>query len=192
MPEPRSPTMSPFVVPCLRTSSPLPSSPSVPVAECTCGPFPWPPLSPLQPTVEPRFSRALVQPVCTRSTLPSLPCPSLFCPYSILRPQIWSVLGVVLTIGPESDSALRRWRTQTPQGLPVTIHRTYMQIHNLQWPQLPSLRSLRDSGDIRPGWDLGPLLQYLRDDAGGPGPPSRPGHQAQGSPLDLGPSSHPS
>ena len=72
----------------------------------------------------------------------------------------------------------------------MPIHRTYLQLHSLHWPQQPYLRSLRDSGDIRPGWDHGPHLWYLRGDAGGPGPPSGPGHQARGSPRDLGPSCH--
>ena len=98
----------------------------------------------------------------------------MFCLCSILRPQIWSVPGVVLAICPGSDSALRRWRTQRLPGLPVSILRTYIQIHSLQWPQLPSLRSLRDSGDIRQGWDLGSLPRCPRDDAGGPGPLSGP------------------
>ena len=62
--------------------------------------------------------------------------------------------------------------------------------NSLQWPQLPSLRSLRDSGGIRRGWDPGPLPWCLRDDAGGPGPPSGPGHQTWGSPRYLGLSHH--
>ena len=70
------------------------------------------------------------------------------------------------------------------------IRRTYLQIHSLHWPQLPYLRSRRHSGDIRPGWDLGPLLRCLKKDVGGPGPPSGPGHQAWGSIRDLGPSRH--
>ena len=56
--------------------------------------------------------------------------------------------------------------------------------------QLPYLRSLRDSGDIIPEWDLRPLLRYLRDDAGGLDPPSGPRHHARGSLQDLGLSRH--
>ena len=48
-----------------------------------------------------------------------------------------------------------------------------------------SLRSLKGSGGIRRGWDLGPLPQCLREDPGGPGPPNGPGHQARGSPRHL-------
>ena len=53
-------------------------------------------------------------------------------------------------------------------------------------PQLPSRRSLNGSGDIRPGWDPGPLPQCRRDDLGGPSPPTGPGHQTRGSPRHLG------
>ena len=71
---------------------------------------------------------------------------------------------------------------------------TCMQRHSLHWPQLLYPRSLRllsaHLGDIRLGWDLGPPLQYHRDDAGGPRPPSGPGHQAYGSHRDLSPSRH--
>ena len=48
--------------------------------------------------------------------------------------------------------------------------------------QSQSLRSLRDSGGTRPGWDPRPLHQCLRGDLGGPGPPSGPVHQDRGSP----------
>ena len=76
----------------------------------------------------------------------------------------------------------------------MPILRTYLQLHSLHWPQLLYPKSLRHLsphlGNIRPGWDLGPLLQYHRDDAGGPGPPSGPGHQTRGSLRDLGPSRH--
>ena len=97
---------------------------------------------------------------------------------------------MVLAIGLGSNSTLRRWRTQTLPGLPVPILPTCLQLSSQQWPQQPSLRSLRDSGDIRRGWDLGPLLRCLRDNAGGSGPPSAPGHQARGSPRHRGPSHH--
>ena len=42
-----------------------------------------------------------------------------------------------------------------------------------------SLRSLRDSDDIRLGWDPGPRHLCLSGDLGGPGPPSGPAHRAQ-------------
>ena len=44
-----------------------------------------------------------------------------------------------------------------------------------------SLRSLRDFDDTRLGWDPGPLHQCHNANLGGPGPPSRPVHQAQAS-----------
>ena len=73
--------------------------------------------------------------------------------------------------GLESGSALRsRWS------------RPQLQLQSLS----QSLRSLKGSEGIRPGWDLGPLHQYLRDDLGGSGPPSGPLHQARGSPHNLG------
>ena len=114
----------------------------------------------------------------------------MFCPCSTPRPQTWSVLVVVLAIGPGLDSVRQRWRIQALPGLQVPILWTYLQLHSLHWPQQPYLRSPRDTGDIRPRWDRGPLLRYLRDDAGGPGPPSGPGHQARGSLRDLGHSRH--
>ena len=74
------------------------------------------------------------------------------------------------------------------------ILRTCPRRHSLHWPQLPYLRSLGllspHPGYIRLGWDLGPLIRCLRDDAGGPRPPSGPGHQALGSLRDLGSSRH--
>ena len=51
-------------------------------------------------------------------------------------------------------------------------------------PQYPlqslrqSLRSLKDSDDIRLGWDPGPRHLCLSGDLGGPDPPSGPAHQA--------------
>ena len=42
-----------------------------------------------------------------------------------------------------------------------------------------SLRSLRDSDDIRLGWDPRPRHLYHNADLGGPGPPSGPAHQAR-------------
>ena len=64
------------------------------------------------------------------------------------------------------------------------------QLQSLSQSRSQSLRSLRDSGGTRPGWDPGPLYQYLRGDPGGPGPPSGPVHQDQGSHHHLGLSLH--
>ena len=120
------------------------------------------------------------------------PCPLYIEPYfaNTSRPQTWSVLMVVLAIGPGLDSVRQSWRIQALPRLPVPIHRTYQQLHGLHWPQQPYLRSLRDSGDIRPGWDREPLLRYLRGNTEGPGPPSGLGHQDRRSPQDLDPSRH--
>ena len=60
--------------------------------------------------------------------------------------------------------------------------RTRLQRHHRHWPLLIYQRRLRilspHSGDIRPGWDLMPFLQCIRDHIGGPCPSSGPGHQA--------------
>ena len=53
-----------------------------------------------------------------------------------------------------------------------------------------SLRSLRDFGDIKHGWDPGPLRQYHRGDLGGPGPPSGPVLPDRGSPRHPSPRHH--
>ena len=97
---------------------------------------------------------------------------------------------VVLAIGLGLGSIPQRWRIQALLELQMPILQTYLQIHSLHWPQLPYPRSLRHSGDIRLGWDLGPLLRCLRDDAGGLGLSSEPRHQDRGSLLDLNPSRH--
>ena len=54
------------------------------------------------------------------------------------------------------------------------------------------LRSLRGSGRIRPRWDPGPLPRSLRDDLGGPGPPSGPLYQDQGESSSSRPQLSPS
>ena len=96
--------------------------------------------------------------------------PEPCCPYRLSDYRhTWYVPGVVPASGPRLDSALQRWRSR---------------------PQLQSLRSLRGLGDIRPGWDPGPLPRCLINDAGGPGPPSGPRHQARRSPHHLGLSHH--
>ena len=79
-------------------------------------------------------------------------------------------------------------------GLRMPFLRTCHQRHSLHRPQLSYLRSLKlpnpHPGDIRPGWDLEPLLRCLKDDAGGYRPPSGPRHQARGSLRDLSPRRH--
>ena len=105
-------------------------------------------------------------------------------------PQTWFVPVEVIASGPGLGSVPQIWRMQTLIGLQMPIRRTYLQLHSQHWPQQPYPRSLMHSGDIRPGWDLGPLLRCLRDDAGGPDPPSGPGHQARGSLRDLSLSHH--
>ena len=66
----------------------------------------------------------------------------------------------------------------------MLILRICLQRYSLHWPQLLYPRSFRllspHPDDIRPGWDLWPLLRCLRDDVGGPRPPSGPRHQARG------------
>ena len=75
-------------------------------------------------------------------------------------------------------------------ALPSRRSRPQFQLQFQSQSLRQSLRSLRDSGDTRPGWDPGPLHQCLRGDLGGPGPPSGPVRQARGSPHPLGPSRH--
>ena len=53
-----------------------------------------------------------------------------------------------------------------------------------------SLRSLRDSGDTRHGWDPGPLHQCHKGDPGVPGPPSGPVLPDRVSHRHPGPSHH--
>ena len=151
-------------------------------------------LSP-EPTTEP-WSTTLVH---ARSPLPILsePCTS---PSPVLSlPRDWTTDMVRTRGGHRYRPRVRfstpeRERMQAPSGLQMLILRTCLQRHNLHWPQLPYPRSLRllspHPGDIRPGWDLKPLLRCLRYEAGGPRPPSEPGHQARGSLRDLSPSRH--
>ena len=148
-------------------------------------PLPVPPSEPIA-TAEP-WSSLFVRIV---ATLLAVPCtePALPLKYSLTT-------DMVRTRGssryrPGSDSALRSWRTQTLPRLPVPILWTYLQLSSLHWPRQPFLRSLRDSGGIRQGWDPRPLPQCLKDGVGGPGPPSGLGHQARGSPLDRDLSRH--
>ena len=171
-----------------RRSSPLPPPPKTSsyseppfsvVYPCPCDPSP-------EPAAEPWST------LCARSTLPLLAVPLYTkpCSASMPRSHTWSVLVVVLASGPELDLVRQSWRIHALLGLEVLILRTHLQLHSLPWPQQPYLRSLRDSGDIRPGWDSGPLLRYLRDYARRPDPLSGPRHQGRGSPRDLGLSRH--
>ena len=101
----------------------------------------------------------------------------------LFRLQPWCAPEVgPATSGLESDSVPPSGRSR-PQS----------QLFQLQYPSQSlrqSLRSLRDFGDIRPGWDPGPLRQYHRGDPGGPGPPSGPVLQDRGSPRHPGSSHH--
>ena len=96
----------------------------------------------------------------------TLPCPGVLLPL-----QSWFIpeLGPASSLGSGSALPSRRSRPQ----------------FQLQF-QSQSLRSLKDSGGTRPGWDPGPLHQCLRCDPGGPDPPSGPVHQARESPHPLG------
>ena len=80
---------------------------------------------------------------------------------------------------PRSDSALPSGRSR-PQFCLQCPSQSLRQ----------SLRSLRDSGDTRHGWDPGPLHQCHRGDPGGPDPPSGPVLQDRESPHLLGHSRH--
>ena len=67
-------------------------------------------------------------------------------------------------------------------ALQSTRSRPQLQLQSLS----QFLRSLGGSRDIRPGWDLGPPPRSLKDDPGGPSPPSGPVHQIRGSPHHPG------
>ena len=113
---------------------------------------------------------------------------------STTGPQPWFVPVVVIVSSLGPGSVPPRETVLAFPGLQMPILRTCLHRHSLHWTQLLYPRSLRllspHPGDIRPGWDLGPLLRCLRDDVGGPRPPSGPGHQAQGSLRDLSLSRH--
>ena len=86
-------------------------------------------------------------------------------------------------LGLGSGSALPSGRSR-----PQTQHQFQLQYQS-QSPR-QSLRSLRDSGDTRHGWDPGPLRQYHRGDPGGPDPPSGPVLPDRVSHRHPGPSHH--
>ena len=81
---------------------------------------------------------------------------------------------------------------QAPPGLQMLTLRSRPHRHHLHWPLLLYQRRLRllspHPDNIRPGWDLRPLLQYIRDHTGGLRLPSGPRHQARVSLQGLGPS----
>ena len=86
------------------------------------------------------------------------------CPYPTI---VWFAPGVGLASGLGSGSALPSGRSR-----PQSQHQFQLQYQS-QFPR-QSLRSLRDSGDTRHGWDPGPLHQCHRGDPRGPSPPSGP------------------
>ena len=107
-------------------------------------------------------------------------------------PQPWFVPVEVIGIGQGLGSVLVREMLQSPSGLQMLTLQSRVQRHPLHCPLLLYQRRLRllspHPGDIRPGWDLGPLLQCIRDHAGGPRLPRGPGHQVRVSRHGLGPS----
>ena len=102
---------------------------------------------------------------------------------SLFRLHPWCVpeVGPVASgLGSDSVPPSGRCRPQSQQ----------FQLQHQSQSLRQSLRSFRDFGDIRHGWDPGPLRQYHRGDLGGPGPPSGPVLQDRGSPRHPGPSHH--
>ena len=73
--------------------------------------------------------------------------------------------------GHGSNLVPQRERSRPQSQLP------FQTLYQLLFPR-QYLRSLRDSDDIRRGWDPGPLHRYHSVDPGGPDPPSEPVHQA--------------
>ena len=123
-------------------------------------------------------------------------CPHCLCLSSVVRPGSIFVSGALLSalfrlqpwcaleVGPAasglgSDSV-------PPSGRSRSQSQLQYQPRSLR----QSLRSLRDFGDIKHGWDPGPLRQYHRGDPGGPGPPSGLVLQDRGSPHHPGLSHH--
>ena len=100
-----------------------------------------------------------------------------------------------IVIGPGSSSVPLREMVQAHPGLQLLTLRTRLLRHHLHWPLLLFQRRLRllspHPGDIKPRWDLGPLLLSIRDHVGGPRLPNEPGHQARVSQQGLGPSRRP-
>ena len=93
-----------------------------------------------------------------------LPCPTS---ESFSRLQLWCVPKV----GPASDLGLG---SVPPSGRSrLQFQLRFQTPYQLKSPR-QSLRSLRDSGGTRRGWDPGPRHQCLSGDLGGPDPPSGP------------------
>ena len=92
---------------------------------------------------------------------------------------------------PQCPSPTTVWfAPEVGPALPSGRSRPQSQLQYQSQSPRQSLRSLKDSGDTRHGWDPGPLHQCRRGDLGGPGPPRGPVHQDRGSPHPLGPSRH--
>ena len=127
--------------------------------------------------------------ISTPVLLPAVTCSSLL---RDSAPQLWFVLVVAIITGPGSSSVPLRETVQAHPGLQMLTLWTRLQRHLLHWPLLLYQRRLRllstHRGDIRPGWDLEPLLKCIRDNAGGPRLQSGPGHRARVSHRGLGPS----
>ena len=104
--------------------------------------------------------------------------------------QPWFVPVEPIVTGPGSSLVPLREMVLAHPGLQLLALWTRLQRHLLHWTLLLFQRRLRllspNSGDTRPGWDLGPLLLCIQDHAGGPRLPSRPGHQARVSHRGLG------
>ena len=90
------------------------------------------------------------------------PYRALLCPYRTTGPQPWFVPLVAIVTGPGSDSLPLRETVQALPRLQMLTLWTKLQRHHLHWPLLLYQRRLRilssHPGDIRPEWDLGPLL----------------------------------
>ena len=133
---------------------------------------------------------------CLRAPSPLAISPALhrvlLHPYRTTGPQPWFVPVEVIITGPGSGSVPLRETMRALLGLRMFTFRTRLHRHHLHWPLLLYQRRLRllspHQGNIRPGWDLGPLLQCIRDHVGGPHLPSGLGHQARVSLRGLGPS----
>ena len=87
---------------------------------------------------------------------------ALLCPCCTTRPQPWSIPMEAIATGLGSSSVPLRETVLAPPRLQRLTLRARLQSHHLHWPQLLYQRSLRflspHPGDIRPGWDLRPLL----------------------------------
>ena len=130
-----------------------------------------------------------------RSPLPLLAISSaftraLFCLCSTTGPQPWFVHVEVIATGPGSGTIPLRETMQALPGLQMLILRAKLKRLHLHCPLLLHQKRFRllspHPGDIKPGWDLEPLLQCIKDHVGGPRPPSGLEHQARGSLRDLG------